>query len=216
MPRARSFRLTAPVTTEQTLHETVADALDKLLMPPAEWTTFPAGSVPLPPQFAAKLSRLGLKRGWPDVLVLHSRIIGIELKRRGGRLSRTRFVRTRRGALRELAGQEDVFPRLQAAGMTIGVCSSLTEVLAFLGACGVPLRVSITLRNDRAMPENGNAVRGMVPAGVQREQCDGQDRTVPAANSGGRDPEGQDHPTSAVGQRASPVRRASSRPSDHL
>jgi hypothetical protein len=135
------FRLTPPVVPEQSLHESVADALDKLLLPPAMWTCFPAGSVPLPPQFAAKLARMGLKRGWPDVLVLHRRLIGIELKRCGGRLSRTRVVRTRRGGLREIVGQEEMFPRLEAAGMTIGVCSSLPAVLAFLAACGVPLRM---------------------------------------------------------------------------
>ena len=134
------FKLRAPVIPEQDLHESVADALDKLLLPPAMWTCFPAGSVPLPPQFAAKLARMGLKRGWPDVLVLHRRLIGIELKRRGGRLSRTRVVRTRRGGLRELVGQEEVFPRLQEAGMVIGVCHSSGEVLTFLAACGVPLR----------------------------------------------------------------------------
>jgi hypothetical protein len=135
------FRLTAPIVPEQDLHESVADALDKLLLPPAEWTCFPAGSVPLPPRFAAKLARMGLKRGWPDVLVLHRQLYGIELKRRGGKLSRTRIVRTRRGGLRELAGQQDVFPRLEAAGMTIAVCDSLAGVLAFLAACKVPLRV---------------------------------------------------------------------------
>ena len=49
-------------------------------------------------------------------------------------------MRTRRGSLRELVGQEDEFPRLEAAGMTIGVCSSLPAVLAFLASVGVPLR----------------------------------------------------------------------------
>jgi hypothetical protein len=138
----RRFRLTEDITPETDLHADVADALDKLLKPPAEWTTFPAGSVPLPPRFAAKLTRIGLKRGWPDILVLHDRLYGIELKRRGGRLSRTRIVRTRRGGLRELAGQEDVFPRLEAAGMTIGVCRSVPEVLAVLRSWGVPVRVA--------------------------------------------------------------------------
>ena len=139
----RAFRLTALVEGEDVLHASVADALDKLLLPPACWTTFPAGSVPLPPRFAAKLARLGLKRGWPDIQIIHAgHIYGIELKRRGGRLSRTRLVRTRRGALRELAGQEDVFPRLEAAGMTIGICTTLPQVLATLTAWDVPLRVS--------------------------------------------------------------------------
>src|SRR6185436_17261239 len=97
---------------ENDLHESVASALDLLLLPPAMWTTFPAGAVPLPPQSAAKLARLGLKRGWPDVLVLHGQLFGIELKRVGGILSRTRIVRTRSGAARVLDGQVDVFPRL--------------------------------------------------------------------------------------------------------
>jgi hypothetical protein len=37
------------VVAEDDLHAAVARALDLLLLPPAEWTTFPAGSVPLPP-----------------------------------------------------------------------------------------------------------------------------------------------------------------------
>ena len=139
----RAYRLTEDIPPEDVLHASVADALDKLLLPPAQWTTFPAGSVPLPPRFAAKLARLGLKRGWPDIQIIHGgHIYGIELKRRGGRLSRTRLVRTRRGTLRELAGQEDVFPRLEAAGMTLAVCTTLPQVLATLTAWDVPMRVS--------------------------------------------------------------------------
>ncbi len=139
-PAPARFRLTPPVVPEQSLHESVEDALDKLLLGPAEWTCFPAGSVPLPPQFAAKLARMGLKRGWPDILIIAGRIYGIELKVRGGRLSRTKLVRGRTGILREVLGQDVMFPRLEHAGMTIGVCHSVDEVLAFLTAAGVPLR----------------------------------------------------------------------------
>ena len=86
----RAWRLVEELQPEDELHASVADALDKLLMPPARWTTFPAGSVPLPPRYAAKLSRLGLKRGWPDIQVVHGgRIVGIELKRRGQALAHT-------------------------------------------------------------------------------------------------------------------------------
>jgi hypothetical protein len=140
--RRRRLKLTN-VVPEDDLHADVADTLDWHVLAPAEWTTFPAGSVPLPPQFAAKLARLGLKRGWPDILVLHGRIYGIELKRHGAGLSKTRLVRTRRGALRELLGQEDVFPRLERAGMPIAVCRSAAEVLAALRAWNVPLRASV-------------------------------------------------------------------------
>jgi hypothetical protein len=140
--KASPYRLTAPVVAEEELHAAVARALDLLLLPPAMWTTFPAGAVPLPPQFAAKLARLGLHRGWPDLLVLHGRLFGIELKRVGGGLSRTRVVRTRSGASRVLDGQVDVFPRLVAAGMLIAVCRSVDEVLAALATWQVPLRVA--------------------------------------------------------------------------
>jgi hypothetical protein len=136
----RPFRLTAPIPPETELQEAVADALDLLLMPPATWAAYPAGHIKLSGQAAAKLARMGLKRSWPDVLVLHRTLHGIELKRRGGALSRTRTVRTRRGGVRIVEGQRDVFPRLEAAGMRLAVCDSVEGVLATLAAWGVPLR----------------------------------------------------------------------------
>ena len=139
---APQFKLTPPVTPEDDLHEAVADALKVLVLPPAMWTALPAGNVPLEPQYAAKLARLGLQRGWPDILVLHGQLYGVELKRQGGTLSRTRVVRTRRGALRILDGQVDVFPKLVAAGMRIAVCRSVDEVLSALAGWQVPLRVA--------------------------------------------------------------------------
>jgi hypothetical protein len=136
----RPFQLVAPIAPEDDLHAAVAQALDLLLLPPAQWTTFPAGHVELTGQAAAKLARLGLKRNWPDVLVLHGVLHGIELKRPGGTLSRTRTVRTRRGRLRIVEGQRDVFPRLEAAGMKLTTCDSVTAVLDALAGWGVPLR----------------------------------------------------------------------------
>lgn len=125
---------------EQDIHESVADLLARVVMPPAEWTCFPAGNVPLPPRFAAKLTRMGLKRGWPDFMILHERIYGLELKRTGAGLSKTRLVRTKRGGLRQLDGQADVFPKLIRAGMVIAVCHNLDEVMTALLGWGVPCR----------------------------------------------------------------------------
>ena len=136
----QSLKLTTLEVAEQSLHESVADLLAKVVLPPAEWSCFPAGSVPLPARFAAKLNRMGLQRGWPDFLVIYERIYGIELKRRGGRLSTTRIVRTRRGGPRVLIGQTEMFPRLQRAGMTISVCHDTDEVLAALTGWKVPCR----------------------------------------------------------------------------
>lgn len=90
----RPFRLAPPVPPETDLQEAVAQA------------------------------RMGLKRSWPDVLVLHGVLHGIELKRPGGKLSRTRAVRTRRGGLRIVEGQRDAFlrcPRTLVIVPTTGV-----------------------------------------------------------------------------------------------
>jgi hypothetical protein len=135
------FRLTAPEPLELEIHQAVADALDRLLVRPAEWFTYPAGAVQLSPQQAARYSRLGLKRGLPDIFVLYDNLFGIELKRRGGRLSETRIARTRRGSPRELIGQADMFPRLIAAGMRdIAICYSVDEVLDACQRWKIPMR----------------------------------------------------------------------------
>ncbi len=141
---AAAFRLTPVVTSEDDIHEQAAKALWKLAPDTVAWTCFPAGNVPLPPEYAAKLSRFGLAQGWPDILIVaNGCIYGIELKRQGGRLSKTRLVRTRKGRLREVLGQEEVFPRLIRCGFAgIGVCHSVTEMLDQLAAWGVPLRIA--------------------------------------------------------------------------
>lgn len=83
----------------------------------------------------------GLKRGLPDLWILHEETC-IELKRPGGQLPKTRIVRTRRGSPRVLAGHEDVFPLLSASGAVcdIAICCSVAEVLDQLAAWGIPLR----------------------------------------------------------------------------
>jgi hypothetical protein len=82
---------------------------------------------------------MGLKRSWPDLLILFNALYGIELKMRGGRLSKTRVVRTRRGSPRILIGQEDNFPLLLASG-GFEIAHSVDEVLAHCARWGIPLR----------------------------------------------------------------------------
>jgi hypothetical protein len=141
MTAAAPFRLVPPEPLELDIHERCAEVLDKLLLPPAMWFTYPAGAVQLSPAQAARLSRVGLRRGLPDIWILFEGAWCIELKRRGGQLSKTKVVRTRRGSPRVLDGQEDVFPRLIAAGVRrIAVCHSVSEMLAALERWGIPLR----------------------------------------------------------------------------
>ena len=138
----RPFRLTAPIPPEKDFHENVADMLTTVVLPPAQWASYPAGHVPLPAEWAVKLYRMGLRRGWPDFLIIHNaRVHGIELKTDGGELSRDRMVRSRRGGLRLVEGQRSVFPRLIAAGMPIAVCKDVSEVITALGAWGIPTRI---------------------------------------------------------------------------
>jgi hypothetical protein len=116
--------------------------LDALLDPSVIWFCYPAGASTLSPQQQARHSRIGLKRGLPDLWILYGGVYCIELKRRGGALSKTRVVRTRRGGPRELIGQEDMFARLLASGAVndIAIAHSVEEVLAYLDRWGVPTR----------------------------------------------------------------------------
>jgi hypothetical protein len=102
--RPAPFRLQAPDPLELDIHEVCASALDRPLAPPAMWACYPAGAVELTAAQHARYARMGLKRGMPDILIFHRGLWGIEIKRRGGRLSKTRVVRTRRGSPRVLVG----------------------------------------------------------------------------------------------------------------
>ena len=138
----RPFRLTPPPVYEQDIHEATARALDMLLAPPAMWCHYPAGAVQLAPHETARLTRLGLKRGMPDLMIFYFGLWGLELKRPGSKLSKTRIGRTARGAPRVFEGQEDVFPKLIATGAwaAIEVAHSVEEVLGWVQKWGIPTR----------------------------------------------------------------------------
>lgn len=133
--------LTEQVPPEADIHEAVARAFEVLLPPEVQWSTFPAGHIQLSGQQAAKLTRMGLRRGWPDILLVwNGRVYGLELKRPRQGLSKSRWSRSRNGRMRWVEGQTDVFPRLAQAGMTIGTASSAPEALRVLKAWGMPVR----------------------------------------------------------------------------
>jgi hypothetical protein len=139
---APRLKLVAPVASELELHEACVRLLDQLLAPPAIYASYPAGHIKLAPRDALKLIRVGLKRSLPDLLVFHHKVFGIELKRPGAALSKTRVVRTRRGAPRELIGQADMFPKLMQTGAfgDIAIVTSCDELLQRLQAWHIPLR----------------------------------------------------------------------------
>jgi len=111
---------------EADLHKAVADLLDVALMPPAVWTTFPAGWGQLGKAVAGRLKAAGLKPGFPDILIFcNGTCVGIELKAPEGTLSME---------------QTDMFRRLASAGVKIHVCRSQTDVLNALRRENLPVR----------------------------------------------------------------------------
>lgn len=138
----KRFKLTAPIPLEREVHKACAKALDRLLLPPAMWACYPAGVAQLSPQQMARYSELGLKRGWPDIMVSYHAFWGIEVKRAGGQLSKTRIGRTRKGSPKILDGQEDVFRQLIESGgfADIAIVHSVEEMLAQLAHWHIPLR----------------------------------------------------------------------------
>jgi hypothetical protein len=141
MPAA-AFKLTPEIVPERDLQESCARVLEALLLPPAFWFSAAIGATKLSAQQAAALSRAGVKRGLPDLFVLYRGVFCVELKAIGGRMSRTREIRTARGSPRILVGQEDVFPALVASGgvKDIKIAHSVDEMLDHLTRWGIPLR----------------------------------------------------------------------------
>jgi hypothetical protein len=137
----RAWKLTAPLPDEVDLQAAGEAAFCTLIRPPAEFTAFPAGHLKLTGAQAARLTRIGLKRSWPDHLILYAgKLIGIEWKKPGETLSRSRWVRTKRGTSRWVEGQREVFPRLAGQGMRGPyVCETVEQALEALEAEGVPM-----------------------------------------------------------------------------
>jgi hypothetical protein len=149
------FKLTAPEPYELDIHKACGQALDKLLLPPALWCCYPAGAAQLSPQQFARFAEVGLKRGFPDLFIFYHGTWGLEVKRRGGQLSKTRIGRTRRGAPRILVGQEEMFPLLIASGgfAAIGIIHSVDEMLEQVGVWGIPLRAHAVPRHHASLGE---------------------------------------------------------------
>ena len=122
----KPLRLRPTEPTEGELHATVAQFLDWSLLPPALYTTFPAGWGVLTRATAGRLKGSGLKQGMPDLLLfLNGLCFGIELKSYKGTLTPVQRV---------------MHKKLRDAGMPVAVCISLDEVIRIVEAWGFPLR----------------------------------------------------------------------------
>ena len=114
--------------TETRLHIAVADLLGWILPPSAQWTTFNAGNVEMPPKVGRMLKAMGLQTGWPDIqIVFGGAIFGLELKAPKGKTQ---------------ASQDERFPLLRAAGMRIAIARSTDDVLDILREWQIPTRIA--------------------------------------------------------------------------
>jgi hypothetical protein len=117
---------------ESELHVSVAELLDWILLPPAMFTTFPAGWGKLSKATAGRLYASGMKKGMPDILVFNrveqprrTAVIGIELKV---------------GANAPTSAQRTMFAKLQAVGVRVFVCRTVNDVVQALDYANIPHR----------------------------------------------------------------------------
>ena len=103
------LRLRAPLPDEVDLQAAGEAAFATLIRPPAEFTAFPAGHLKLTgAQAAGSLASALSVPGRITLSCYAGKLIGIEWKKPGETLSRSRWVRTKSGKSRWVEGQREV------------------------------------------------------------------------------------------------------------
>lgn len=101
----RKLKLTPPDPTEDQLQTSIASLLERILRPEEALAThFPAGGYHLTPAARARLYRLGLRQGWPDLIICYSpgRVLWLEVKTPTGAITPAqRVMHMRLRALRQ-------------------------------------------------------------------------------------------------------------------
>lgn len=132
---ARGARQSVPLPLEVQSHIGVADALWRLGAPDWMWTHFPSGEQRTA-RTGGRLRKMGLKKGWPDFVLIdpHGRHHWMELKR--GRSPLT-------------VEQDNFKVECIARGIPHAVARSLDEALQVLAAWGAIRRIA---NNDNTSP----------------------------------------------------------------
>lgn len=114
--------------SEAAFHRSVARYLDVALHPPTIWSTIPSGGGGR--IRGAQLKAMGLKRGLPDMLVIHPHwpggpiVVGLELKAKAGRVS---------------PDQKAMMQAFTDCRAHYVLCRTVDEVAKALDFCKVPL-----------------------------------------------------------------------------
>ena len=133
-PRARKGPRVRPL--ESVLHCAVANTLRDHALPEWQWTHVPSGEL-RNMRTAVKLKRMGVRRGWPDFILLPptGRLHCLELKRQGAPLTE----------------EQEAFQLWSIRfGVPHSVAFTLDEALAALDAWGA-LRIRIGGTDERAV-----------------------------------------------------------------
>jgi hypothetical protein len=127
LPHRRRLKLTPPDPSEDELQATIASMLKFAFHgQQVVWTHFPAGGYLLSPAARARLTRLGLQPGFPDLLIMwHPRkMLWIELKTRTGRVS---------------SEQQAKHASIEALEIPVAICRHIEDVLHVLRMHGCPM-----------------------------------------------------------------------------
>jgi hypothetical protein len=118
-----------PAPSEFQLHVTIADLLRRWAMPGWEWTHLPFGELRAAAT-AARLARMGVRRGYPDFALFcrDGRCAFLEVKRPGGRLSED---------------QRRIADHLKRAGHCFEVVDSVEAAISVLVVWGVVRRMTV-------------------------------------------------------------------------
>ena len=126
--KTKPLKLVYPDPSEDQLKHSIANLLDAIL--PEDqvlWSHFPAGGYELTPAARARLYRLGLKRGFPDILLCYSlgRILWLEVKTPTGVVS---------------PAQRKVHLGLKKQGHNVVIVRRIEDVIKALMEYNVPFR----------------------------------------------------------------------------
>lgn len=123
LTRAGAARRLAPKPpTEEAIHRAVVDLLARAAVPGIAWTHMPSGEA-RGPGIGGKLKGMGVKPGWPDILLVRGgQLYGLELKRDTGRLSPSQVkahaeIVGAGGHVSVVWGLDDAIRKLRAWGM---------------------------------------------------------------------------------------------------
>jgi len=129
---APAVKYPEPEMSEAQLQVAVARYLDAVLRPPVLWTSIDAGAGKMRPRTANQRKRRGVKKGWPDILIMAPgpSVMGLELKTSKGTL------------LPEQIAMEQAFFNCKAWFVTCRSVNDVERALAFLKMLPKPLEAA--------------------------------------------------------------------------